>query len=360
MNSTTTTTQNVEVEIDCESVLYYKIIFVYGGRVTYYTTVTATLICTIVFGRLLVYNAKRRNDNKSQMYKYFFVRSILDFIAYVTTLPEVDYYNGINNINGSFMWQLWLVWIYYYLFYIVVSVSNYMEVAATLDCYLMIKNKLLFLLTSKTFNIILIILTVFNIVLNIHFIFMFNIIQNNGTINETTIGYTTVDSNYVEKSYYNGINTFISIYREVLPLLFLLVLNFFILKVLKEASARKKRLQNNNNNTASSSSNSNIKQAELNKIKMILAVSFSYIVLRVPFAIHEMALNPKNLFWECYYYSTSIRLYDISFGIQIFIYYLFNKKFRDCLLMTLKLKSIAVNNENTVLQSVTRFNTPGQ
>jgi hypothetical protein len=334
MNSTA---EEEKAEIECSDILFYKIIFVYGGKVTYYGTVLTTFICTIVF-TIIVYSSSNKSDNKSQMYKYFLMRSLFDCIAYVITLPEVDYYNGNN--SDTYAWQVWFIWIYYYSFYVAVSVSNYMEVAATLDCYLLVKNKFLFLLKNQTFCIVFAVLLVFNILINIHYTLMFDIVENGLMVNGTLINssITSERSSYTLKSFFSGVNTSLSVYREILPLIFLLILNAFILAFIKEATVRKKRVQTVNNST------NQIQKAETNKIKMIVAVSLSYIILRTPFAFYDMALHPSTTFWECYYFAAAIRLYDVSFGIQIFIYYSFNKKFKNCLITTLRLNRITNTN----------------
>jgi hypothetical protein len=328
MNST-------ETNINCNDLLFFRIIFVYGGKVTYYGTVLTTLLCTFTF-TIIVYRSNSNNSEKSQMYKYFLVRSFFDFLVYVSTLPEVEYYNTKQH---SYAWQIWFIWIYLYFFYIFVSVSNYLDVAATLDCYFLVKNKFLFFLKKKTFFIVLTVLMVINIVFNIHFLLIYDIIKNDTFKNSST--WILKRSDYGTRPFYLGLNTLISIYREVLPLILLLIINLFILLFIKETSARKRRIQTNSNRTAT-----NIENAKMNKIKMIIAVSLSYLILRTPFLINEMSLHSKTIFWECYYYSVAIRLYDTSFGIQIFIYFSFNKKFRNCLVNTFKLNKIFNINSN--------------
>jgi hypothetical protein len=68
----------------------------------------------------------------------------------------------------------------------------------------------------------------------------------------------------------------------------------------------------------------------MNRIKMILVFSFSFIILRSPanFQIFFKQFYGKSVFWSCYYFPLSIRLYDSFFLIQIFNYYFFNKIFR--------------------------------
>jgi hypothetical protein len=116
-----------------------------------------------------------------------------------------------------------------------------------------------------------------NIFINV---FIFKIVEiNDEKTNVTT--YKVVDlMEHIETSFFPFINFSILIYRELLPLLILIIFNILILLAFKQVSASKKQMQNN----ARTVSNATLKiqKAEKNKLKLIFIVSFSYVILRMP------------------------------------------------------------------------------
>jgi hypothetical protein len=311
------------------------------------TTIT---FCIIVFIRIIV-NSK--NEKKSQMFKYFLCKSIFDLLVFLTVIIDIGYY--CNNCGTNYAWQLWFVWIYFYAYTVFVSISNLMEIAATIDCYLLVENKLQILMEKKFFVSFLIFSIVFNVIINIHYYFIFKIVENSDeNSNKTT--FTVIDSmNYIEKSYFPIINYSILAYREILPLTILIIINILILLTFRKVSARKKKMQGNaTTGTVISNAAIRIQRAEKNKLKLIFIVSFSYVVLRMPFTIYQVPFHGRNLFWECYYYPATIRLYDLSFFIQIFNYYFFNNKFKKYFLLTIKFQRDSDIDSAIRGQSVTR------
>jgi hypothetical protein len=307
--------------MNCDSILFYQILSNYGNRLVPCGTIITSIICIIVFARI---NDSSRNDNrKSQMFKYFLMKSVYDLTANIYVLFEI--LNYIHDYSHTYLWGLWFIWLYNYLFYLSVSLSNCMEVAATFDCYSMISNKFKFLLNKKSFYVFLIVTGIVNALLNVHYLFIYEIVRGADlSLNKT--GYSYVFTNYTTKSYFNSIQYTILIWRDVITLVLLLTLNCLILFALRNISKRKKILRKNN--TALNIANE-MRNAELNKVKFILIISFSFIILRMPDSIYQIPFHDDNTFWECYYKPMYIILYDLSFLIQIFNYYFFNKKFKN-------------------------------
>jgi hypothetical protein len=345
-NSTSSPSEDIQFSLlECQDLVYFKIMFDYLAKLLQYGSIIGLTFCIIVFSRI-VENSK--NENKGQMFKYFLSKSVFDILVFLTVILDSAYY--CNNCGTNYVWQLWYIWIYYYAYTVFVSISNLMEIAATIDCYLLVTNKFKFLLEKRIFVGFLLSSIVFNVIINVHYYFIFKIVENSdGTLNRTT--FTVIDSmDYIRKSYFPIINFSILAYRELLPLLILIVINILIMLTFKKVSARKRQMQGRA--TTLSNAEIRIQRAEKNKLKLIFIVSFSYILLRMPFTIYQVPFHGRNMFWECYYFPTSIRLYDLSFFIQIFNYYFFNNKFKKYFLLTIKLRK-----DNGDTESATTNNT---
>jgi hypothetical protein len=180
-----TTTEN---QLNCQHFLYFKIVFDIVSKILQYGSISELTLCIIVFFRIVINSKKER---KSQMFKYFLCKSIFDLFVFLAVIIEIRYY--CENCGTTYAWQLWYIYIYYYAYTAFISISNIMEIAATVDCYLIVENKFQFLMKNKVFNGILIISIILNIFINVHYIFIFKIVEiNNEETNVTT--YTVVNS----------------------------------------------------------------------------------------------------------------------------------------------------------------------
>jgi hypothetical protein len=338
MNESDYETDNYDL-VNCKNYLIFRLLFDYGSKLSHCILIIALTLTTIVFYRILI-NSNTNQNNNGQIFKYFFLKSISDLGVFLSQFFEIFYFYNDDKVCDSYIWQVWFIWIYYYSYYFLVSISNWMEIGATMDCYLLIKNKFKFLLTTKSFYSIMMSSVVFNTFINIHYIFRFEIVN---TINSTNQSYEIMETTYNTKEYYVIINYMIVAYRDGLPMILLLILNGFILILFKNVLARKRRMQGNTNSD---------RTIETNKLKLILSISLSFIVLRMPYVIKQLPFHNNNKFWTCYYYPASIRLYDLSFLIAIINYYCFNKKFRYYFKMTIKLRRVGNDQQLTMLSFI--------
>jgi hypothetical protein len=311
-------------DFDCKGYLFFRIFIDHTYYLFNYPPLVSSFLCTIVFMRIVMNSTS--DNNKGQMFNYFLVKSIVELLIFISVSTPEKYYDGNDK---DYLWQLWFVYISWYFFYICISISNLMEIFAIIDCYLMITNKLKFLITKKCFYFLIVSSVLFNIIINSHYIRTKKILVNEAENGSNILSYKTIES---KQDYDLVIDLALLVYREVLPLVFLLIFNCLILKFLRTVAMRKRTIQANISNSPAS------QQAELNKIKLILCTSFSFIIMRTPFAINEIYSNGNNIFWKCYFYSLTYRLYEASFFIPIFNYYFFNKKFRKYLHLTITLK----------------------
>jgi hypothetical protein len=276
------------------------------------------------------------------------VAAIVDLFYFLSIIFLIGY--ECEGCGNSYGWQIWYNWIYFYFSLSNMTVSNYLEVAATFDCYLMINNRLKCLQTNKFFKGMVPLLIIMGFSINFHNVFTFRINESknifispitNVTIN-TSIYYSTVTS-YFFTNLYNVMNNVTIFIRELLPIVILIILNVLTLLTLRKVMKKKYRLQNktNNSNTtantttfsstrSSGDNNTNrmTSQAEINKLKMIIIICSNYILLRIPFAVEMSTNNIKNSIWFCEFFQISFLFYNFSYFMKFIIFFIFNKHFK--------------------------------
>jgi hypothetical protein len=307
----------------CKDTLFYEIVFIYINRTISVSAILTSLISILIFMRII----KREPTGNGQMFKYLIAVSIFELFLFLIIIFEIGYH--CQGCGKSLGWKVWYVWFQVYFYFSFITIANYLEVFATLDCFLMINNKLVCLLTKTVFVIILLFLIVFSFISYFHNIFVFKFIKVNQFNNETSV-YSVGITDYFNTDLFKGLAFSLTFIREVLPLFLLLLLNILIFITLRNVVEHKKRLETFSNSN-SNNNNNNIRhaiQAEISKLKMIFSVSFCYIIFRTPLAVYLLPIHGTGYFSECYFFRTSYVFYNFSYIIKFFIYYFFNKKFR--------------------------------
>jgi hypothetical protein len=308
--------------------LFVHIMTFYFGRILNYLSVIFSFLSAFIWLRVI----RNEQQQKGQMFKYLFVSSLVEAIYFILSSPDADFFSDIKNMTISGAWKIWYIYFYSYTCFSIITISNYLELLATFDCYIVIKNKFNFMHTKKFFNIILATLTVVCFILNFNYLLEHNktVQVNNGTYNnDYEYEYDFVNDDLtIPIGYYKAIISFV---REALPLILLLIVNILILITLKEIMKKKRKVQRANNDTTASN-------AELNKLKMIIAICLDYYLLRTPLVLNFI-INSKldKTIWFCFYYYANAS-YTLSYSLKFFIYFFYNKKFKKFTNSTLRLK----------------------
>jgi hypothetical protein len=314
----------------------FKDVFKYLGRVIEFGTIVTSILSIIVFWRII-----RNELIRGQMFKHLMVAAIVELFYFINSVAIIGF--ECEGCGNSYAWQIWFNWIYYYLNICNMTASNYFEVAAAFDCYIMITNKLKCFQTDKSFKIIVSIFLIFSFALNFYSILGFEMIKENVSINvnnftiESIIYYTIATSFFFTKTF-GILNKFAIVSREILPIVFLIILNVLIMLTLRRVMKNKHQLhegrnntnhETNNNNTIPSAirTNRSTTQAEINKLKMVIIICFNYILLRIPFVVN-MTPNFNGTIWFCQFYQSSLVFYNLSYFMKFIIFFCFNKHFK--------------------------------
>jgi hypothetical protein len=210
-----------ENTLSCRDTKFHLIVFYYLNILITVPTITTIIVCICVFYRII-----KNDQNSGQMFKYLIASSTFELVLFVMISFEVGYY--CKSCGVSYLWKMWYVWFYVYLYYGFVTISNYLEVAAQLDCYIMIKFRLKFVQTNKFFVFVLLVLLVLSLIPNLQNVYLFEIMKSESIQLNKSI-YSIKITNYYFTNVYQGLNYTLAFHREVLPLILLVAFNTLIL-----------------------------------------------------------------------------------------------------------------------------------
>jgi hypothetical protein len=279
----------------------------------------ANLFCVIVFSRI---NDKFHTNG--QMYKYFLMKSILDFMIFIIFLIKQIEYRSPDNIHYNFWFQVFDLYFYHFFELLFKIYSVYFEILATIDCYLSIEKKYQHLLTKKAFYITSSFNLIFFFIFYFGKLFVYKIVPFGDLYRfEKTYLYF----NY----FYKTLTILFLIFRDVIGTFLMVSFNVLIFLSLKKLTERKKTLRNNDALVRSI-------EAEQNKVKMIYFSTINFIVFHFPDVIYNIyGKFSKSKFWPTYLEFSNF-IINLSFATPFIIYILFNKTFRFYFMKLIRMK----------------------
>jgi hypothetical protein len=300
---------------DCSETLTDRIITRYVIQIVQIASLMYTIVCIFIFWKIIKHEQHyTRNGN---MFNYLFLKSIFEFLSIITEMSDIiSSLSSFKTLQYRYIWLIIDIWIFHYLNSVVIIISMYIEVLVTFDCYLVINNFLNSFKSKKSLFINITVLVIVSLCINIIYLFLYDIVEIEGDLNNS---YKLISTCFSLSKYFIIISNLVLILRDFLPNVLLLIINSLIVLTLKRIHNQKKTLNVNS---------SEIYRAKIDKIKMIIAVSISLIIGRVPFIIYAMPIHGYNFFWNCTFYPFSILLYFVPYILQIVFYYRFNKIFQ--------------------------------
>lgn len=225
--------------------------------------------------------------------------------------------------------------------------SSLMEIAATFDCLISIRQKYKWLISNISFWLVVSSSIVFSFGYHVYTFFQFSV-----GIRYTN---TTVNGSVTQSSYYYqkqssfrfsqvslNLLTAEALIRDVVFLVILIILNFFILLELKRVTKRRIEMSTSTHESAHSVTGTrpprdkNVQlamSAERKKAFMIVATGLSFLLGHSLLAAFQIATSLFNVSfmteqsWMCIF-NLGNELILISYGISFFLYYAFNTQFR--------------------------------
>jgi hypothetical protein len=279
----------------------------------------ANLFCVIVFSRI---NDKFHTNG--QMYKYFLMKSILDFMIFIIFLIKQIEYRSPDNIHYNFWFQVFDLYFYHFFELLFKIYSVYFEILATIDCYLSIEKKYQHLLTKKAFYITSSFNLIFFFIFYFGKLFVYKMVPFGDLY---TFEKTSLYTNY----FYRTLTILYLLLRDIIGSILMITFNMLIFSSLKKLTARKIILHNDK-------ALLNSIKAEENKVKMIYFSAVNFVLLHLPDVIRNVyGKFTKSKFWSTYLEFSNIIL-NLSYVTPLIIYILFNKTFRFYFLKLIRMK----------------------
>jgi hypothetical protein len=275
------------------------------------------LICILIFKKII---KNEPPNQKNNLFKYLFMKSICDFIYPTIMLGDYIYHKNDGSTDTSLIMQLWYTIVKGYFVYVSITLSINFEILATIDCLLMISKLFNSLKTFKclkvsTFVLCFVIFIFYIPVFFYYKIDSFTVINiNNNMSREISYNFT-----FSENSIIRMHSKLAGIFRDVIPMIILIILNIFILVTLHKVKKEKLRMKYN----LEALSVICAMKAERNKVKMIFFTSLVYL-----FHLPLVYKWYRSLDEETCFSILSNLSYRFSHGITFFSYFLFNNNFR--------------------------------
>jgi hypothetical protein len=270
----------------------------------------SNLICVIVFIKIIRQESTTtRSTDKSNMFKYLLLKSICDFVIFLSRIPVNFYFNADGTKNTSLIINIWYVYINFYLIYPLQVSSTYYEIAAAIDLLLLVNRKFQSLREKIVFYIIGSVAAIFSSLFYIPFILFSEMTSKDGKYVVKTL----------EPHYYYKFLYCHNLIRDIIPLVLLILINYFILLSLNNIRKKRQTMMNNSNHTG----NRNHRKSEINKIKMILVICILYL-FHLPLTFYN---NFKLYSIHCFQ-QFFVLLFYLSYVLPIFSYIFFNNSFK--------------------------------
>jgi hypothetical protein len=270
-----------------------------------------------LFSMIIFYLICKKFTTNGQMYKYFLMKSICDFIFFII-YPVNQLYNMFCIDSCSYSFQIFKKYFFSYFISVIEAYSIYFEILATVDCYLSIKNKHKSLLTKRAFFISSSINFVIFPIIHCGKIFVFSILPSGNY-------YVIFKTSLYFSNFYKLFSILIIFLRDFLGFFLMFLFNVLIFLNLKSVAKKKKTMRNSQAHIRSI-------EATEKKAKMIYVCCLNNFIFHLPSIVYNVyGKYYINDFWTIFSAFKSV-LFVFSYATPFIIYIIFNKIFQECFL----------------------------
>jgi hypothetical protein len=297
--------QTVYNEIVVDFIVYSKILIYIIGILT-------NSFCVLIFIKII----REEINGPSNMFRYFLIKSIIGLIYF--TSQSLIHLREIHKLANTFM--ISLIWIIFqnYISLIARLASSFFEIAASLDCLLLIVRNFEAFIKKSTFYIVTTIIISYSCLFYVFSIFTYKICTLSS--HNDTFLFSEEESDFYKTETYIIMSRLHTIQRDIINFVLLLIINILILKQLQKATIRRRNISSHGSSLASIASN-----AEVKKMKMILLICLIY-SLHFPsilyhFNVFFLDINDFNS-------DIIVLLLDLTSTLSIVPYLLYNNTFK--------------------------------
>ena len=303
---------------------------------------------------IVLFQISKRKSAYSNMLYYLLFKSINDGLQFLINVFTPFYFCIHCENSHSYIIIIWYIYFFYYAEDVLMLCSSLMELMATFDCCIHIVEKMKFCYSKKIPFIIAPFIQVFATIYYVPLLFEFKIEQLISFEHSVKIqSYTYVLTDF----YYSKAGKLFRIghvvIRDIIPFMLLILLNFFI--ILKFRTEVKRKLKLNHNMKQTKSVQAAINADKKNRI-MILLSGLNFMIGHfglILYYIQPFQASPQ--FWSCFVEFYYLPFY-LSFVVNVFLYYVFNKNFRNqfCNNLRFLFNQKPKNNNSSVISNLTR------
>jgi hypothetical protein len=292
----------------------FEIILYYGTVVIPILGVIANFICTFIFITIL---RTQSNNNSGHMFKFLLGKSICDALNMIISSLYIFFSDNNSVTHPTYIAHFYYLYFFIYTYNVLVMISTYFEILATIDCYLIISKKWKFFQKNSIFYLLCFIVIILSALAPLYYFFKYEIVLNT----KLNLEYEQKTTSLVHSKFYKCLVLALLIPRDILSLIILLITNVFILFELKKSTRRRRILNNGHSSTMIDTA----LIAEKKKVYMILCASLIYL-LHIPSLLQKLDLSFISSLK--YYFNIKECLMDLSLSISIVPYIIFNNTFK--------------------------------
>jgi hypothetical protein len=297
-------------------------------RVIIFLGIITNIICFFVFSEII----RKLKHYKGFMFKFLLTKSINDLAFFSVLLTDTILnsiiVNQLNQVTDERTYLIWKIYFMYFLSNFLMLTSGFLDITATLDCYINITGKLRWLRKKRYFYIQLVLVYAISITLNSFFIIKRDEIK--------------VDM-YTLSPILNAIKIIQNTFRDLITGILLISLNLLIFIFTRVSMKRKVNIQVISHNYCISQMSERIKQTDLRQIRMILLICLNYLLGHLPIFFFNFRTIFNDHINFLFYWIADIILM-VSFLVPFFIYYYSNLTF----------SNIIRNKKNNLITSLTQ------
>ena len=281
------------------------------------------ILCVIVFRKILYPKIDKAKENKNSIFEIFFFKSITDSMLFISNTFSLLYFCQSCESKDSWVMQVWYIVINDYFTRVTQGLSMCLEIIATFDLLLSINTSLkncLSIFKYKNFNRLSMTMgLMFCAGFYCYIIFENEIVPN---ISNGTLIYKIQNTIFYSSTLRNILYATHSVLRDVIGMIILMTLSILIIKSIQNLIKNKKYLLKNIEND----SIKKLIKYKRRTIQMIFVTNLINIILHAPICIYTF--QPNYLTSISCFRELTRTLLKISYLMGFFIYFTFNKKFR--------------------------------
>jgi hypothetical protein len=317
--------------------------------------------------QIVVRNEQARHTN---MFKYLLVKSASEFAIFIIDVFFLRYFCATCGMANTLAGEIWNNYFSSFIEICLFYVSSLMEIAVTMDCYLSIitASRFKFLLSKTSFYAIVSGSVVFNILFHVYYLLGYAVVGAQVSL-QTTANVTfeyekfyTVKTSFGRTDTYKVFSFSHSVFRDFIILLIILLLNALILAEMRAFTKRRILLTGgvatHVAHTALTVDNTSVggvtshsartpstvastgqvsgsvlvaQRAQNRRCVLILLTGLMYGLGHIGQVVTNFhtkyAYNASYDAWFCVYF-VAIRLLNLSYAVNFFLYYFFNTQFK--------------------------------